>query len=185
MKKLSAILVTLALIMSMAACARTGTPGPTTPTPTLTTPTLTTPTITSPTPTTTTPTPTTTTPTPTTATPTKTALAGQYKDGTYSAKGDPWENGQEEALVTVKNGKISDVTLKRLTKDGKKEVDYSLFDGKVHNGKTYPNLSEFRVAMAKKMVEKQSTQVDTIAGATTTTKNWMVAAQRALDQAKK
>jgi major membrane immunogen (membrane-anchored lipoprotein) len=99
--------------------------------------------------------------------------------------GDYNKDGQEEALVTVKNGKISDVTLKRLNKDGKTEVDYSLFDGKVHNGKTYPNLKEFRVTMAKKMVEKQSTQVETIAGATTSTKNWMVAAQRALDQAKK
>jgi uncharacterized protein with FMN-binding domain len=184
MKKLSAILITLALIMSMTACAKTGTPGPSTtsPSPTKTSPS---PTLTSPSPTTTSPSPTTTSPSPTTTTPTKTGLAGQYKDGTYSAKGDPWENGQEEALVTVKGGKISDVTLKRLNKDGKTEVDYNLFDGKVHNGKTYPNLKEFRVTMAKNMIDKQSTQVDTIAGATTSTKNWKIAAQRALDQAKK
>ena len=88
-------------------------------------------------------------------------------------------------MVTVKNGKISGVSLKRLTKDGKAEVDYSLFDGKVHNGKQYPNLKEFKETMAKNMVEKQSAQVDTIASATTTTKNWTIAAQRALDKAKK
>ncbi len=186
MKKIFALVITLGLVLSMAACNKAGTPGPSTTSPS---PTLKTPTTTSPT----TPTSTATaSPSPgkasqstATATPSKSAQAGSYKDGTFSAKGDPWENGQEEAKVTVKNGKISDVSLKRLTKDGKAEVDYSLFDGKVHNGKQYPNLKEFKETMAKKMVEKQSAQVDTIASATLTTKNWTIAAQRALDKAKK
>ncbi|HEX2927503.1 MAG TPA: FMN-binding protein, partial [Ruminiclostridium sp.] len=107
-----------------------------------------------------------------------------YKDGTYSAKGDPWSKGQEEAVVTIKNGKIADINLKRLDTKGT-EVDYSLFNGQVHNGAKYPNLKDFKVTMAKNMISKQSAKVDTIAGATTTTKNWTIATQRALDKAKK
>ncbi len=187
MKKIFALVITLGLVLSMAACNKAGTPGPSTtsPSPTLKTPTTTSPAKTSPSPSSTSPSPSKTSPSASTATPSKSAQAGSYKDGTYSAKGDPWENGQEEAMVTVKDGKISDVSLKRLTKDGKAEVDYSLFDGKVHNGKQYPNLKQFKETMAKNMVQKQSAQVDTIASATTTTKNWTIAAQRALDKAKK
>lgn len=197
MKKIFALGITLVLVLSMAACNKANTPGPSTtsPSPTLRTPTTTSPSTTTPSPTLKTPTttspaksspsPSKKSPSASTSTPSKSAMAGSYKDGTYSGKGDPWENGQEEARVTVKDGKITDVSLKRLTKDGKSEVDYSLFDGKVHNGKQYPNLKEFKVTMEKKMVEKQSAKVDTIASATTTTKNWTIAAQRALDQAKK
>ncbi|EGD49154.1 FMN-binding domain protein [Ruminiclostridium papyrosolvens DSM 2782] len=186
MKKIFALVITLGLILSMAACNKAGTPGPSTTSPS---PTVKTPTTSSPSTSTSTSSaqtsPGKSSPSASTATPSKSAQAGSYKDGTYSAKGDAWENGQEEAMVTVKNGKISDVSLKRLTKDGKAEVDYSLFDGKVHNGKQYPNLKEFKETMAKNMVQKQSAQVDTIASATTTTKNWTIAAQRALDKAKK
>ncbi len=186
MKKIFALVITLGLVLSMAACNKAGTPGPSTTSPS---PTVKTPTTSSPSTSTSTSSaqtsPGKSSPSASTATPSKSAQAGSYKDGTYSAKGDAWENGQEEAMVTVKNGKISDVSLKRLTKDGKAEVDYSLFDGKVHNGKQYPNLKEFKETMAKNMVQKQSAQVDTIASATTTTKNWTIAAQRALDKAKK
>lgn len=186
MKKIFALVITLGLVLSMAACNKAGTPGPSTTSPS---PTVKTPTTSSPSTSTSTSSaqtsPGKSSPSSSTATPSKSAQAGSYKDGTYSAKGDAWENGQEEAMVTVKNGKISDVSLKRLTKDGKAEVDYSLFDGKVHNGKQYPNLKEFKETMAKNMVQKQSAQVDTIASATTTTKNWTIAAQRALDKAKK
>ena len=183
MKKIFALVITLGLVLSMAACNKANTPGPSTTSPS---PTLKTPTTTSPTsPAQTSPSPGKASQSTATATPSKSAQAGSYKDGTFSAKGDPWENGQEEAMVTVKSGKISDVSLKRLTKDGKAEVDYSLFDGKVHDGKQYPNLKEFKETMAKKKVEKQTAQVDTIASATTTTKNWTIAAQRALDKAKK
>lgn len=106
----------------------------------------------------------------------------KFKDGTYDEKGDPWAQGQEEAIVIVKDGKISSVTLMRLDKSGK-EVDYNMFDGKEHDGKVYPNLKEFRETMAKKIVEIQSSQVETISGATVTSGNWKVAVQKALDKA--
>ncbi len=111
------------------------------------------------------------------------AATGTYKDGTYDAKADPWDYGQEEAIVTVKDGKIADVTLKRLDNNGA-EIDYTMFDGKTHDGKVYPNLKEDRFTMAKRMVENQSPMVDTIAGATVSTKNWTIAAERALAKAK-
>ncbi|MDF2987175.1 MAG: hypothetical protein K0R50_2685 [Eubacterium sp.] len=183
MKRLLAFLIICALAAGMSACAKVEQPGEgkttvtstKTPAPTTTTPT---PGKATPTPGKASPTPGATTKTPGKATPTKTVM----KDGTYDAKGDPWENGEEEATVVIKDGKISQVTLKRLDKTGK-EVDYNLFNGKVHDGKTYPNLKEFKETLAKKIVEKQSTQVDTISGATTSTKNWLTAVERAIAKA--
>lgn len=106
----------------------------------------------------------------------------KYKDGTYAAKADPWEYGQEEAIVKISNGKIVDVTLKRLDKSGN-EVDYNDWKGQEMNGKMYPNLSQYRMDMAKRIIEKQSPDVETISGATVSTKNWTIAVKRALDQA--
>lgn len=109
----------------------------------------------------------------------------QYKAGTYTAKGDKWQYGQEEAVVEVKDGKITSITLRRLDNEGK-EVDYEKWKGeKDESGKVYPNLKQYRIDMAKKMMETQSPDVDTISGATVSTKNWKVAVERALDQAKK
>ena len=107
-----------------------------------------------------------------------------YKDGTYTAKGEPWQFGQEEAVVTIKNGKISDINLKRLDKAGK-ELNYNEWTGETKNGKVYPNLKQYRVDMAKRMIDKQSYDVDTISGATVSSKNWKVAVQKALEEAKK
>lgn len=109
--------------------------------------------------------------------------AANYKDGTYTGAGDPWTNGSEDATVTIKGGKIEGVVLRRLDGTGK-EVDYNVFNGGTISGKTYPDLKKFRVDMAKAMVDKQTYNVDTISGATTSTTNWKVAVQRALDKAK-
>ncbi|MBU5592220.1 FMN-binding protein [Clostridium sp. MSJ-4] len=109
----------------------------------------------------------------------------QYKDGTYKAEGDKWQFGQEDATVEIKDDKITSITLRRLDTNGK-EVDYDQWQGqKDETGKVHPNLKQFRLDMAKKMIDKQSTDVDTISGATVSTKNWKAATQRALDEAKK
>ncbi len=180
MKRFSVILLILALMLSFAACAKPGTPGNTTTTPSVTVPstTLPSPGLASPSMAT----PSMATASPSTAL-TSPSASATYKDGTYTAKADAWDYGQEDATVTVKNGKISDVKLRRLNKDGT-EVDYKLFDGKTHDGKVYPNLKEFKDTMAKRMVDQQKANVDIIAGATVSTKNWTVAATRALDKAK-
>lgn len=108
-----------------------------------------------------------------------------YKDGTYVAQGEKRQHGSEEAEVVIKEGKISEITLKRLDAEGK-EVDYSLFNGKEVEGKgTMPNLDQYRKDIAKEMIEKQTYEVDTISGATQTIDNWEIAVKDALTQAKK
>lgn len=109
--------------------------------------------------------------------------AGSLKDGTYEATADAWDYGQESATVTIKDGKITDIDLKRLTKDGA-EVNYDEWTGTEVDGKTRPNLKQFKEDMANKMIEAQTYDVDAIATATVSTGNWKVAVQRALDKAK-
>lgn len=107
-----------------------------------------------------------------------------YKDGTYDGAGDPWQYGKENATVIINNGKISTITLRRLDTNGV-EVNYNDWTGKEVNGQKRPNLKEYREDMAKKMVQAQTYNVDTISGATETTRNWKVSVQRALDKARK
>lgn len=106
-----------------------------------------------------------------------------YKDGTYDGAGDAWDYGMENATVVVDDSKIVSITLRRLDKDGK-EVNYDLFAGQTTDGKVYPNLKQFRTDMAEQMIDRQTYDVDTISGATTSTKNWKLAVQRALEKAR-
>lgn len=111
------------------------------------------------------------------------AKNGPYKDGTYEAMGDEWDFGKESATIVIANGEITEVYLKRLTTEGE-EVDYELWKGEEIEGKLYPNLKQYKEDMANAMIEAQSYDVDTISGATTSTGNWKIAAQRALEEAK-
>ncbi|NLK98727.1 FMN-binding protein [Defluviitalea saccharophila] len=104
------------------------------------------------------------------------------KDGEYTAQGDKREQGSEEATVVIDGGKITDITLRRLDKQGN-EVDYDKWTGEEIDGKTYPNLKQYRIDMANKMIEAQSYDVDTIAGATQSCESWKLAVKRALEQA--
>ncbi|MGL5152632.1 MAG: FMN-binding protein [Clostridium sp.] len=112
-----------------------------------------------------------------------TTTSSGYKDGTYTAASDPWDFGSEDATVIIKDGKISDITLRRFDKAGK-EVNYDDWQGQTVDGKTYPNLKENRVVIAKNIINNQNTNVDTISGATVTTGNWKIAVDRALQKAK-
>jgi len=76
-----------------------------------------------------------------------------YNDGEYTAQGPMGQNGYEDAIVVIKDGKIAEVTLRRLDAEGN-EVDYERFVGKEIEGKLYPNLKEYRFTMADEMVEK-------------------------------
>ena len=113
-----------------------------------------------------------------------TATTKSYKDGTYTGKGEKWEYGSEESVVTIKNGKITNIELRRLDKDGK-EIDYTQWTGKEVNGTTYPNLNQFRKDIAKTMIDRQSASADVITGATVSCENWIIATQRALEKAEK
>ncbi len=109
---------------------------------------------------------------------------GEYKNGTYEGKGDPWEYGSEDATVVIKDGKMEEITLRRLDKEGN-EVNYDDWAGQEVEGKTYPDLKQYRKDVAKKMIEKQTYEVDTISGATVSTGNWKIAVKRALEEASK
>ncbi|WFD11221.1 FMN-binding protein [Tepidibacter hydrothermalis] len=106
-----------------------------------------------------------------------------YKNGVYEASADKWEYGSEKAIVTIQDDKIKDIDLKRLDTDGN-EVDYNMWTGQEVDGNVFPNLKEYRTSMKDEMIEKQTYEVDSIAGATVTTDNWKIAVQRALEEAK-
>lgn len=112
-----------------------------------------------------------------------TSTGAMYKDGTYTAAGDPWQFGSEDATVVIKDGKISEVTLRRLDTNGK-EVNYDDWQGQTVDSKTYPNLKQYRVDMAEAIIKNQGTDVEAISGATVSTNNWKVAVDRALEKAK-
>ncbi|MBZ4644619.1 MAG: hypothetical protein JG777_108 [Clostridia bacterium] len=107
-----------------------------------------------------------------------------YKDGTYTADGDKWQYGNENATVVIKDGKMTDITLRRLDIEGK-EVNYDEWAGQEVDGKKRPNLKQFRKDLASKMLEKQTYEVDSISGATVSSNNWKLAVQRALKAALK
>ncbi len=102
-----------------------------------------------------------------------------YKDGTYTGEGEKREFGYELAEVTVKDGEITDIVLKRMNPDGT-EVDYDEWTGEDDK----PNLKQFREDVAKEMIEKQDYEVDTVATATQTVEGWKEAVKNALEQAK-
>lgn len=107
-----------------------------------------------------------------------------YKDGTYLGEGDPWQYGKEDASIIIKDGKMNEIKLRRLDTSGK-EVNYEEWTGKEIQGKKYPNLKQYRVDMANRMIAAQSPEVDTISGATVSTANWKLAVRRALEKAAK
>ena len=107
-----------------------------------------------------------------------------YKDGEYTAQGPMGQNGYEDAIVVIKDGKIAEVTLRRLDAEGN-EVDYDIFVGEEIEGRLYPNLKEYRFTMADQMVEKQTHDVDVISGATRSAENWIASVKEALEKASK
>jgi len=102
-----------------------------------------------------------------------------YKDGTYIGQSEKREFGYEEAEVTIEDGKISNIVLKRMTPEGD-EVDYDEWTGEDDK----PNLKQFKEDLAKEMIEKQTYEVDAIATATETSEGWKEAVKNALEQAK-
>lgn len=109
-------------------------------------------------------------------------IIANLNDGEYTSQGDKREHGSEEATVVIDDGKISDITLRRLDEKGN-EVNYDDWTGEEKDGKAYPNLKQYRIDMANRMLEEQTYEVDTISGATESTEAWKLAVKRALEQA--
>jgi uncharacterized protein with FMN-binding domain len=103
----------------------------------------------------------------------------KYKDGVYDIKHKSTKPGYEEAVVTIKDGKIQNIELKRLDAN-QKEVNYNDWDG-TKNGA--PNLKQYRLDLAKAMLAKQSTDVTVITGATSSSNGWKAAVSDALAKA--
>lgn len=102
-----------------------------------------------------------------------------YKDGTYYGESEHREHGYEAAEVTIEDGKIANIVLKRMTADGQ-EVNYDEWTGENDR----PNLKQIREDLAQNMLDKQSYEVDAIATATQSCEGWKDAVKKALDQAK-
>jgi uncharacterized protein with FMN-binding domain len=109
-----------------------------------------------------------------------TGAAAVYRDGTYDVVHKSTKPGYEEAVVTIKSGKIKSITQKRLD-DNKVEVNYNKWNG---SGE-YPNLKKYRIDLAEDMMVKQSPEVDTISGATQSCIGWIAAVTDALKEARK
>ena len=93
------------------------------------------------------------------------SISGAYKDGEYLGKASAY-NGNVEVKVTISGGKITAIDIVK-TKD---DEEY-FFDAQK---KVIPEI-----------LEKQSTDVDTVAGATTSSEGIAHAVQKALEEAKK
>ncbi|HHV39369.1 MAG TPA: FMN-binding protein [Tepidimicrobium sp.] len=102
-----------------------------------------------------------------------------YNDGTYTGESEKREFGYEFAEVTIEDGQIADIVLKRMTPEGE-EVDYDEWDGQDDK----PNLKQFKDDMAKEMISNQTYDVDSITTATETSEGWKAAVKEALDKAK-
>lgn len=115
--------------------------------------------------------------------PTPSAVKSPYKNGTFTSKSQVTKRGQEEAVVTIKNGKISAITLKVLDTSGK-EINYSLYTGQMINDTYYPNINQYRVDFAKAIINKQSTNIPDIKEIPEISSNWKTCVNDALTQAK-
>ena len=105
----------------------------------------------------------------------------EYDDGIYEGRGADWEYGYETAEVTIVNGQITEVILRRMQLDGT-EVDYEEWTG----ANDRPDLKQMRIDMANEIIAQQSVEnVDAFTGATVTTVNWINAVEEALDKANK
>lgn len=93
------------------------------------------------------------------------SISGAYKDGEYSGKASAY-NGNVEVKVTISGGKITAIDIVK-TKD---DEEY-FFDAQKR--------------VIPEILEKQSTDVDTVAGATTSCEGICHAVQKALEEAKK
>ncbi|WP_232101752.1 FMN-binding protein [Paenibacillus sp. URB8-2] len=103
-------------------------------------------------------------------------VQGAYKDGTYTAYGDAYDKGTNQAKVTLRNGKIVDLALYRL---GMNMVDRGEAAYK-EVVKAIPQLtSKFLAAGTREGVQ----QVDAVSGATSSSNELKAAVERAYGKA--
>lgn len=121
----------------------------------------------------------------------KSSAPVSYKDGKYTAKSSPDDDGAVgEITLSIEQGKITKANYKGIKKDGTvKDVEYGKTHGKIENQDFY-NKAQQAVKGADsygpKLVETQKLdQVDSVSGATTSYKQFVDAVKKALAQAVK
>ncbi|MBX4262415.1 4Fe-4S binding protein [Clostridium estertheticum] len=95
----------------------------------------------------------------------KTATTSTYKDGTYTGSGSGFHGGTTQMSVTIKNNKITKVET-------------------VSNGDTPDFYARAESTIISQIISTQSTTVDTVSGATYSSKGIISATQEALSKAK-
>ncbi|MEG6565611.1 FMN-binding protein [Thermoanaerobacterium saccharolyticum] len=113
--------------------------------------------------------------------------SGAYKDGTYKAEQASFDahgyKGQIE--ITVKDGKISSVVYNEVDKNGKFKRDDTDYASKM-KAKNNITPKEVDEKLQQELVDSQDTsKVDTVAGATESSKTFVELANQALKDAKK
>ncbi|WP_052465340.1 FMN-binding protein [Thermotoga profunda] len=117
------------------------------------------------------------------------SASSRYFDGTFMGKSDSTNYGWGLAWVTIENDKIVNVILEEVTpqlKDGKPvydEANRQMFTLKTSDYPYFP-YHEAKQEFAKRIVEKQSYQIDAYTGATVSSNQWAKAVERALESAR-
>jgi sex pheromone cAD1 len=111
-----------------------------------------------------------------------------YKDGTYKAQASTYDKfGGYKATVsiTIKSGKITAATYDAFTKDGKAKSKDTVYEANMFKvNKVGPK--EYLSMLPKNLVKVQSIdKVDTVTGATSSTKDFIKYVKAALENAKK
>ncbi|AGB17764.1 FMN-binding protein [Thermoanaerobacterium thermosaccharolyticum] len=115
-----------------------------------------------------------------------TSSSGTYKDGTYKAEQTAFDahgyKGQIE--ITVKDGKITNVLYNEVDKNGKFKRDDADYASKM-KAKNNITPKEVDEKLQQELVDSQDTsKVDTVAGATESSKTFKELADQALKDAK-
>lgn len=113
----------------------------------------------------------------------------KYLNGTFMGVSDITSRGHAVAWVTIENDKITKVVLEETTpsmKDGQPVLDAAGRQMWVFKGKDYPwpEFHQAKESIAKAVIEKQTYQVDVYTGATSSSRKFIQAIQRALEWAK-
>lgn len=107
----------------------------------------------------------------------------EYTDGTYEVETKPDDKGGKiNASVKFEGGKIVEVKYNESNKDGNKRdnAEYN----KMMKEKSGVGPAEFEPQIEAAVKEKQSAEIDTITGATSSANNAKVVVQAAIDNAK-
>ncbi len=115
--------------------------------------------------------------------------ATEHFDGTFMGLSDETERGWGIAWVTLESDEIVEIRLEGTTpaeEDGEEVFDAVGRQVFVIKGEDYPwePYHEAKEVVAEEMIETQSTDVDTYTEATSSSRQWMEATERAMEAAR-